>query len=69
MKATEFLSAMAGKDTDPDWAQFVNDWHALESDNEGQLVIYTNCMWTGKNGQAIIGEMNVEGEKPEWEES
>jgi hypothetical protein len=42
---------------------------ALLSDDDGQLVIYTNCMWTGKNGQAIIGQMTIEGDTPEWEDS
>lgn len=27
MTATEFILLMAGKDNDPDWGQFVADWH------------------------------------------
>jgi hypothetical protein len=41
----------------------------LRDDGDGMLVIHTNCMWTGKTGQAVIGNMNIEGDTPEWEEA
>lgn len=27
----------------------------MGSDNDGQLVIYTNCMWSGPSGESILG--------------
>lgn len=39
------------------------------SDDEGQLIISTGCMWSGKNGTAIIGDMYIDGDEPEWEDS
>lgn len=42
----------------------------LAGDEDAQLVINTNCMWTGKNGELIMGEMRlvqeIEGEEPQY---
>lgn len=35
----------------------------VASDDDGQLVINTNCMWSGKHGQNVLGNMNIGGEE------
>lgn len=37
----------------------------VASDDEGQLVINTNCMWSGKQGQNVLGNMNIGGDSGE----
>lgn len=39
----------------------------ITGDDDGFLVINTCCMFTGKNGQNVIGTMVVDGDEPSWD--
>jgi hypothetical protein len=39
----------------------------ITGDDDGFLVIKTYCMFTGKNGQNVIGTMVVDGNEPSWD--
>lgn len=41
----------------------------FECDDVGAVVIRPNLIWTGKNGDAVMGNMEIEGKMPKWEES
>lgn len=31
----------------------------FSADGDGELIVYTNCVYTGKNGEFIMGEINL----------